>query len=405
MRYINFVVLCICLACFLSIPANAVEIGPIIHYSEQEVKLNEKTYLEQGYSFVVRDINSNSGDLWLDFYLNGSKLESDNFVKENSPLEYIKTIEIEGDDDEADVEEEHLLIRVSSFGDVDGSGSDMTSRIKIEQFDDGDLDKDNYVLFDRSLTVDVDVSHSLGAGYSIEFSDMEDETISLKLFKDKQLLKEEELEEGDYFYYTAEIDGDLETVFLGQINKFFVTADSEMVFMEHVSLKKDTSLNPDSNNVAVAEENGTSLLIVSSDGSELEEGNIAIIQYNVPESFASIKVIMNGEVIDTRYNVDAGAYSTVTDKLSAGEHEFSLVGVSDELERTLISKKITIDASLTDSLSSSAKGFAESAGNALNGSDGTDSTIPGVSDSTVIVVLLCVILILIIAPRKKIAKK
>jgi len=398
MRYINFVVLCICLACSLSAPANAVEIGSIIHYSEQEVRINEIIYLEQGYSFVVRDINSNSGDLWLDLYLNGSKLDSDNFVKESSPLEYIKTVEIEDDDD---VEEEHLVIRVSSFGDVDGSGSDMTSRIKIEQFDHGETEKDDYVLFDHSMTVDVEKSQSLGAGYSLEFSDMDDDVILLKFSKDKELLKEEEIEEGEYFYYTTDATDNIETVFLGKVNNFFVTSDSEMVFMEHVTLKKDISLDLASNNDAVVEDNGTSLVVGSSDGSKLEEGNVAIIQYSVPESFSSIRVLMNGDVIDTRYNVGAGAYSTVSGKLSAGEHELSVVGVSDELEQTLVSKKIIIEASLRDSLSSSAKGLAESAGDALNGSDSPDSNIPGMSDSTVIVVLLCVILILIIAPRKK----
>ncbi|WP_406659945.1 hypothetical protein V7O66_08840 [Methanolobus sp. ZRKC3] len=396
MRYINFVILCICLFTFFLLPASAVEISTMIHHSEQEVKLDETVYLEQGYFFEVRDINSNSGDLWLEVYHDGKKLDSDSFARVESPLKYIKTVE-----NSEDEEKEYLVIRITSLGDVDGSGRDMTSRIKIEQFDDGSIEEDAYLFFDSSLTLEVGASRSLGGGYALEVSYMEDdEFVVLKLLKGNKVLKEEELEEGEYFYYTVDVDGRPETQFLAKLDSFFISSDMEMVFLDQVSLKKDVSLDSDGMD-GITAENGTSLVIVSSNGDMLLEGDVAIIRYIISESFSSIKVLADGEIIDSRSNVNAGIYSTASGKLSTGVHEFSLLGISDGVEKTLVSEKITIEASMVDSLSSSAKGFVESAGNALDTNKDSGSTIPGISDSTVIILLLCAVLFLLLAPRKK----
>jgi hypothetical protein len=404
MRYINFVLICICLLSFLSISANAMEIGPVIHYSEQDVKVDQKVDLDIDYYFVVRDINTKSGDLWIEIYHDGEKLDSsDNFARENSPLEYVKTVELSDDE-----EKDYLVIRITSFGDVDGSGSDMTSKIKVEQFDDGTVDDDSYIIYDRKLTLDEGTPRSMGDDHSLEVSYIDEDddgekVVALKLLKGRELLKTEELHDGDYFYYTIYTDVGPDTIFISRLDGFFESSDSEMVFLDQVSLKKSASLISESVDVdgeSITVENGVSLIISSSDGGKLFEGDMAIIRYGLPESFSTVKLLMNEQTIDSRNDVDIGVYSAASGKLTEGTHVFSLVGVSDGKEKELISETITIEASIMDSMSSSAKDLAESANNAIGSNDNTDSTIPGISDSTVITLLICTILFLLIYRRK-----
>jgi hypothetical protein len=282
----------------------------------------------------------------------------------------------------------------------------MTSKIKVEQFDDGTVDDDSYIIYDRKLTLDKGTPRSMGDDYSLEVSyidedDDDEKVVALKLLKGRELLKTEVLHDGDYFYYTIYTDIGPDTIFISQLDGFFESSDSEMVFLDQVSLKKSASLISESVDVeSITVENGVSLVISSSDGGKLFEGDMAIIRYGLPESFSTVKLLMNEQTIDSRNDVDIGVYSAVSGKLSEGTHVFSLVGVSDGKEKELISETITIEPSIMDSMSSSAKDLAESANNALGSNDNTDSTIPGISDSTVITLLICTILFLLIYRRK-----
>ena len=396
MRYINFVALFICLLTFFLNPACAIETGSMIHYSEQDVSTGEVVYLENDYHFKVHDINGNSGDLWIEVFYTGEDPDSfDGFAKEDSPLEYIRTVE-----DEDGGETEYLVIRITSLGDVENSGSDLSSTIRIEQFDDGNVDEDMYLYFDDSLTLEIETWRSMGSTYSLMVPEVEDDVATLQLLKDGRVLEEEELDEGDYFHYTVDVDGRPETLFMARFDSYFVSSDTEMVFLKEVMLKRDVSVSSGSMDGKLPGhyDGNASIVIMSSDGSKLVKGDVAIIRYGVPEFYSGIELLANGETLDSRTDVDAGIYSTASNELSEGVYEFSLVAISDDEEIVLAAEEITIGISLADSLSSSAK---EIAGSAVDSSDNGSSTIPGVSDSTVIIVLLCAVLFLLLAPRRK----
>jgi len=79
MRYIHFVLvgLCIVLSAFVS-PAYGTEANAMIHYSETFVEIQDELALEQGYSIKVLDISPTNGNSWIELYLNGSQIGSEN---------------------------------------------------------------------------------------------------------------------------------------------------------------------------------------------------------------------------------------------------------------------------------------------------------------------------------------
>ena len=53
---------------------------------------------------------------------------------------------------------------------------------------------------------------------------MDDDEVTFELRLNGKLLKEDEVEDDEYFYYTVYSDGNPETVFLANVKAFFETA-------------------------------------------------------------------------------------------------------------------------------------------------------------------------------------
>ena len=153
MKYIHFVIISVCILLLCVSPASGVRTKAMIHYSEPQVAVQDEIFLEQGYSFKVLDMNSKSGDVWIELYLNGEEVElDDNFAKEDQPLEYIRSI-VEDEDDDEDEEIDYFILKITTEGDVDEEDGVVYSTLYIEQYMDPVEDVENYLLLDKSYSL------------------------------------------------------------------------------------------------------------------------------------------------------------------------------------------------------------------------------------------------------------
>ncbi|WP_094226795.1 hypothetical protein [Methanolobus psychrotolerans] len=366
MKYIHFVIICICLFVLWTSPAAGVRTEAMIHYSEPAVSVQDEIFMEQGYSFKVVDMNSKSGDIWVELYLNGEEIELDtNFAKEEDPFEYVRSV-VENEDGEEENEVDYFILRITPEGSVKKSDGVVYSTIYIEQYLDPMEDVDDYLILDKSYTLKDDSELELSALYTLQAIDVDDGEVSLELRLNGKLLKEDEVEEGNYFYYTVYSDGQPRTVFLANIKAFFQTDDTITVFLKHVSLQQD----PISVTADVLPD-GIDIDVVSPVDGGLKAGRIAIIRYYVDESFPEVRILVDGELTDSRKYVTPGTYKTVTEELDAGVHKATLMLIDADNEISYYSEEFSVSVNIRDNITESIAGIASSAAESLGKDNGS----------------------------------
>ncbi len=300
------------------------EVGPIIHYSERTVELDQKLILEQGYTIHIQDINPENGDVWLEILLDGDELEEgQGTAKEERPFEYVHTIEEEDED-----EEDHLIFTITPLDESTRSG---TSRIRIEQFLDPSLDED-YLALDDSFPVESDKPFDLNNGYSLSVSDVDDENATMTLSRNGYEVKtEKDMGKGHYFAYYR-TDGDrVVTIFIAKLHNTFRGEDSSTVLLKEVTKRQD-----------VVVESNIEINVESVSGSALKSGDRAIITYQVDNGASEITIYLDGEKIDSRRDVEKGEYTTLTEGLDGGEHEVRVTTVADDGSGNMQSTTFTV---------------------------------------------------------------
>jgi hypothetical protein len=211
----------------------------LIYYSEDTLNAGDTVQLEQGYSFKLVDANEDSGDILVKVYHNGEEIDvGDSFGDEDSPFEYIITIkEVDGDDEEEE-EIDYVVIWIRPV-DFDEKDDSIYVAREIEQFLDPEQDDDDFLTLDSSMSVKVGETLSLDEGYTLDASDMEDDSVVLELSKDGNSLKKEELEIGDIFSYSKTVDASTRTIFIGRVNKFFESSTGSTVILKDVTQRAD----------------------------------------------------------------------------------------------------------------------------------------------------------------------
>ncbi|MDO9517239.1 MAG: S-layer protein domain-containing protein [Methanosarcinaceae archaeon] len=334
MKYIHFVLvgLCIVLSIFVT-PAYGAEVNAMIHYSETFVKMYDELALEQGYSIKIIDIGPTSGDSWIELYLNNNKIDTNvYFAKENAPYEYIRTVIDE--DDEEKKETDYLIIRITP---IEVVKEPLSVKLQIEQFLDPELDAAEYLILDKSKSIKIGTPLNLEEEYTLEASNLKDNTVTLTLSKNGYPVKEEkEVEKGDMFTYSKTVDGKPITIFIAKLDTFFEGTDSETVFLKQVSQRAD-----------VVVESDATITIKGASSAIIRDGGIAIISYTIEnEDISEVKVLLDGEQIDHRSGLSTGTYSTVTETLNAGIHEVVLTTVASDGTMSTHTKTFTVEASI-----------------------------------------------------------
>ncbi|WP_407282910.1 hypothetical protein V7O61_01985 [Methanolobus sp. WCC1] len=375
MKYIHFVIISVCILLLCVSPASGVRTKAMIHYSEPQVAVQDEIFLEQGYSFKVLDMNSKSGDVWIELYLNGEEVElDDNFAKEDQPLEYIRSI-VEDENDDEDEEIDYFILKITTEGDVDEEDGVVYSTLYIEQYMDLVEDVENYLLLDKSYSLKTDSELELSGLYTLEATDVDDDEVTLELRLNGKLLKEDEVEDDEYFYYTVYSDGNPETVFLANVKAFFETDDEVTVFLNHVSLKQIQ--------VSSSDElpDGLDIDVSSPVDGGLKAGRIAIVSYSLNESYSEVRILVDGEILDSRYNASPGVYKAVTDEMNSGIHKATLVAINEDDDTSYYSEDFSVSVNIKDNITESIVELANTAATEISKTYNITSNISKSDDS------------------------
>ncbi len=354
----------ICLTLLIQPAACASEVGPMIHYSERTVELNQKLALEQGYTIHIQDINPENGDVWLEVLLDDTEIEDgQGTAKKENPFEYVHTIEEEDED-----EEDHLIFMITP---LDEDSPSAYSKIRIEQYLDPSLDED-YLVLDTSLSVEHDTALELEGGYSLSATDIKDGNATLTLSKNGYEIKtQKDMGIGDYFTYYRTDGNRVMTVFIAKLHNIFQGADSRVVLLKEVTRSRNIEVK---SNIGINVE--------SVDGSTLKSGDRAIITYQMDTGISEVMIYLDSEKIDSRRDVEKGEYTTLTEDLDAGEHEVRVTTVAEDGTGNMQSTTFTVSAQdideeeTKDQTPASEEGEVEEDGPLTDGLDSIGS-IPG----------------------------
>ncbi|MDY0386365.1 MAG: hypothetical protein RBT65_04385 [Methanolobus sp.] len=348
MKYIHFVIIFICMLILCISPVSGIRTEAIIHYSEPAVTVEDEISLEQGYSFKVVDMNSNSGDILIELYLNGEEVKQiENLAKEDYPFEYIRSIV---EDDDGETETDYLILRITPEGSVKKSDNEVYSNICIQQYIDPVEDVDDYLILDKSYTLKDDSELELAGLYTLKATDIDDGKVSLELRLNGKLVKEDEVEEGEYFYYTFYSNKQVQTIFLANVKAFFETDDSMTVFLKHVSLQPKSIFAVDDDNGYM---DGIDINVESPVDGGLKAGRVAIVNYYVNDSFPAVRIMVDGEFVDSRRYVNPGIYKTVTDELDAGVHKATLMTIDEDDEISYYSEDFSVSVNIKENITES----------------------------------------------------
>ncbi|WP_129597551.1 S-layer protein domain-containing protein [Methanohalophilus profundi] len=312
MKYIRFAIGVICVfTIFCGFASAAEEMEEQIQHAETIVSIGDEIELEQGYTADIVDVNSDNGELWLKLYLNGKKVEG-GFVKENNPFRYLRTIE-EEDDEETD----YLLFNFSLQG-TEKENGETSSEILIKQYRDPEIDLDKYLVLDQTTSLDIGSEVDLKEDYTIEASNLDENTVTIALRKNGNVVKaEENMEDGDVFAYTRTNGDRVMTIFMGKVGSIFEGEDRDVVFLENVAQRTDVDIGP-----------GAQIEIdVPAKNPENEQ---IIIHYTLNGDADTVEVYLEGDLTDTRENLGEGTYPAAIEELSNGEYNIEVKAVTSD---------------------------------------------------------------------------
>ncbi|MDG6242874.1 MAG: hypothetical protein QCH31_00570 [Methanolobus sp.] len=352
MKYIRFVIIFICLLFMCAFPGAGVSTETMVHYSEPSVTIKDELFLEQGYSVRIVDVSSNTGEMLIDVYLHGKPVKiENNLAKKDVPLEYIRSVVTDNEK-----EKDYLILRITPKGSVKRSGGDFYSTVYIEQYLDPVEDVGHYFLLDKSYSLKSGYELDLAGLYTLETGGVDDETVSLRLKYDGKLLKEDEVGYEDYFYYTVYSENGPRTIFLANVKAFFQSDDSTTVFLKHVSLRQEQI-----SEIGAGSGDAVDIEVISPVEGGLKAGHVAIISYilNVPSP--EVKVLIDGEIIDSRKYVHPGTYKAVTGELDAGIHNVTLMMLDNDGHFSYYSREFSVSSNIRNNITGSIMGIASSA--------------------------------------------
>ncbi len=386
MRYIYFAIICICLILACIPPAQGIDTGAIIHYSETNVGVMDTLALEQDYSIKIVDMNTRNGDMWVEIYHNGEKLLLDrNIAKKNHPLEYVRKIPQKDDD-----ETEHRILRVTPHGSVTGSDDLVYSKVYIEQFFDPLGSTDEYLVLDSSYSFQSVSALELPDSYVLKVTEAVDRKATFELMHNGRSLKKDGIDQGDIFYYTVHSEAGPRTVFIAKLNTVFHTEESSTIFLDPVTLRKNTIATEGtfSNDIEIS--------IFSSSQYKSGNGSIAVVTYNIDAPFSQIRILLDGELLDSRKDVSPGTYKAVTSELIPGIYELSFIKFRDDGKVTHYSREFSVPGTGSGSLDGIAGSVADGIGNKTFSSVLPDDLALHSAKNTVIVAVILMALLSVI---------
>lgn len=221
MKNVQFIII-VSLTVFLVLATASSAFGyernALIHYSESEIGIGEDFLLEQEYSFKVIDIGTSGPSAMVEIYHQNDRLKLDEHIaRKNSALEYTVT------HSRNDKDTGYLVLRLTPM-EIIGTGESSSIKIAVEQYRDPLMDTEDFLLFDRSRTVEIGSSTKLENDYVLHAYDHvknSKDHVSLRLERNGHTLADKDISIGDVFYYNQKVDGKVTSLVIARVSDVF----------------------------------------------------------------------------------------------------------------------------------------------------------------------------------------
>ena len=113
----------------------------------------------------------------------------------------------------------------------------------------------------------------------------------------------------------------------------------------------------------------------------LKAGRIAIVSYSLNESYSEVRILVDGEILDSRYNASPGVYKAVTDEMNSGIHKATLVAINEDDDTSYYSEDFSVSVNIKDNITESIVELANTAATEISKTYNITSNISKSDDS------------------------
>jgi hypothetical protein len=113
----------------------------------------------------------------------------------------------------------------------------------------------------------------------------------------------------------------------------------------------------------------------------LKAGRIAIVSYSLNGSYSEVRILVDGEILDSRYNASPGVYKAVTDEMNSGIHKATLVAINEDDDTSYYSEDFSVSVNIKDNITESIVELANTAATEISKTYNITSNISKSDDS------------------------
>ncbi|MCL7415697.1 MAG: hypothetical protein M8349_06510 [ANME-2 cluster archaeon] len=324
-RTIFFSLLFFALLSHLVIPALALETESKIHAGEGVLGIGESYELYQGYSVKMIEPASSGGKIIMEITLDGKAVDEDIFIQEGKVYNFTR---IHDDKD-------YLILAITL---VSVDTDDLTATLKVTQYLDPSRSTSGFFFIDDHKTLEPGTPLPLKQDYSLNIEKLTSDSVTLALYKNGLIVKEQEMEKYDDFNYSVTANGKDHTIITFNMKSIIDGTTRSAVFIEHLYQFEEPIYSSPFVSIPVTG-NGTgstiavSILATSSDGrSTIYENHSINVTYSISgnTSFESVNVTLDDNIIEESIDIQPGTYTIILEPLSTGNHIIEVSALSSE---------------------------------------------------------------------------
>lgn len=309
-RFVMYTTLLLTFFIFIIHPALALETESRIHTGEATIGIDESYELYQGYGVKLVEPSPSGTKIIMEIDIDGIPVDGDIFINQDEEYRFTRKYD----------DEDYLVLAVTL---VDVDTDDWTSTLEVTQYIDPSRSTSGFFIIDEEESLSPDEALPLKQDYSLDIKKLESDSVVLTLYKEGVRVQEEELERGDTFNYSVEIDGRDYTVVTFDLKNIFKGATRSAVFIEHLYQFEEPSNTGPEVTVSAA---GTDSL------GSIYEDNEVVVTYSLSGTslFSSVTVTLDGSVIEESDTTTPGTHTKTLEPLSAGNHIMKVAALSAE---------------------------------------------------------------------------
>jgi len=268
---ILFIIIFFILLSSLAYPVQALETESKIHTEEAVFDVGESYELYQGYSFRIIEPSPSGNKINMEILLDGESVDDSIFINKDTTYQHTKEY-----DNETYLIFNFLLKKIYM--------DDWTVKLNITQYIDPSRSTSEFLIFDKEQTIELDTFLSLKQDYSLKLAQMDSDYVVIELYKDKEKLKEQEMEIDDTFDYTITVNDREYSVLTFELDSIFMGTTRNVVLIHHLYQFGEPSVpDPVETVSSISEDNGSALKSINSsptptpDDTNLPESNSTVV--------------------------------------------------------------------------------------------------------------------------------